>query len=184
MGQDEDSPSLSLEFLVEEAMWLEALPPVKALAERGARAALSALPDEALHDLLKVPSALEVGVVLCADERSAELNSAYRGKSGPTNVLSFEGDLEPSPDDPAAALHLGDLVITLGLVQREAKAQGTPLADHFTHLVVHGLLHLCGYDHEDPEEAEEMEALEISILASLSIENPYAERELLLEKTK
>ena len=100
---------------------------------------------------------------------SAALNRQFRGKVGPTNVLSFPFDAPPQvPSD-----HLGDLVICAPVVEAEAGEQGKPVQHHWAHMLVHGILHLQGYDHLTPEEAEEMETLEARLLALLDIENPY-----------
>ncbi len=121
--------------------------------------------------LLHLDESCELSIRLVDSEESAELNSSYRGKSGPTNVLSFPFE-SPVPMEPRL---LGDLVICVPVVEREALEQNKKLNDHWAHLVVHGCLHLLGYDHIDDEEAEEMEALEISILDTLDIDNPYQE---------
>jgi probable rRNA maturation factor len=98
------------------------------------------------------------------------LNETYRHRSGPTNVLSFPIDDSPDLDLPL----LGDLVICAPLVMREAHEQQKPAMAHWAHLTVHGILHLLGYDHEVPREAEIMEGLEAEILAALGYADPYA----------
>lgn len=103
------------------------------------------------------------------DQESRSLNLAYRGKDKPTNVLSFPFELPPGVDEP----HLGDLVICVPVVENEAKDQGKPLQAHYAHMLVHGLLHLQGYDHQTDDEATQMETLEIEILRQLGYENPY-----------
>ncbi|MCL6618529.1 MAG: rRNA maturation RNase YbeY [Thermomonas hydrothermalis] len=101
------------------------------------------------------------------------LNRHYRGKDYATNVLSFPAELpEGLPDDIRLPL-LGDLVLCAPVIAREAKEQGKPLNAHYAHLTVHGCLHLLGWDHEDPREAEAMEQLEREILAGLGIPDPY-----------
>jgi probable rRNA maturation factor len=116
----------------------------------------------------------ELSIRVVDSEESAELNSSYRGKSGPTNVLSFPFD-SPVPMEPRL---LGDLIICVPVVEREAIEQNKVLNNHWAHLVVHGCLHLLGYDHIEDDEAEQMEALEISILQTLDIDNPYQETAL------
>jgi probable rRNA maturation factor len=113
----------------------------------------------------------EVAIRIVDEAESAELNAAYRHKSGPTNVLSFPFEV---PEGVPNAL-LGDLVICAGVVEREAGEQGKPLEAHWAHMVVHGLLHLQGYDHVEDSEAEAMEAEEIAILSGLEFPNPYEE---------
>jgi probable rRNA maturation factor len=117
-------------------------------------------------------SASEACVALSSDEQVARLNAAYRGKPGPTNVLSFPAR-SAAPTAIAQTRFLGDLVLAAGTVSREAAGLGLPLAHHLQHLVVHGLLHLLGYDHETDAEAQVMEALEVRILARLGIASPY-----------
>lgn len=103
---------------------------------------------------------------------SAELNSRYRNRASATNVLSFPFEDPPGVDTEI----LGDLVICAPLVQREADEQHKSVEAHWAHLLVHGVLHLCGYDHIDAVQAEEMEALETSILTGLGYSPPYDEQ--------
>ncbi len=127
---------------------------------------------------------LTVCVMGCDDARMAELNGDFRGKVGPTNVLSWpdehlssdiEGGMPAQPTAGTAAepQSLGDIAIAFDTCMREANVAGKPPADHVTHLVVHGLLHLIGYDHERDRDAARMEAAEVAILASLGISDPY-----------
>jgi probable rRNA maturation factor len=104
-------------------------------------------------------------------DESADLNSRYRGKAGATNVLSFPFIV---PEGVVTEL-LGDLVLCAPLVEEEAAVQGKPTEAHWAHLTVHGVLHLQGYDHQSPAEAEIMEAKEVAILAQLGYPNPYEE---------
>lgn len=112
----------------------------------------------------------ELTVRLVDDSESQALNRDYRGKDRPTNVLSFPFEAPPGIDLPL----LGDLVISHPVMRREAQEQHKPLVDHYAHLVIHGTLHLLGYDHIDEAEAEIMEALERSVLEGLGIPDPYA----------
>lgn len=119
--------------------------------------------------LVEVEENCELSIRIVDDVESAELNEAYRGKVGPTNVLSFPFE-SPIPIEPRL---LGDLIICVPVVEKEAIEQNKALSAHWAHMVVHGCLHLLGYDHIEDDEAEKMEALEVSILESLHIANPY-----------
>ena len=116
----------------------------------------------------------EVTVRLVDAAESQELNCTYRGKDKPTNVLSFPFECPPGIELPL----LGDLVICRQVVEQEAQEQGKPLMAHWAHMVVHGSLHLLGYDHIEDEEAEEMEALEIEFMQTLGFDNPYQDDEI------
>jgi len=135
----------------------------EALFRRAAEAAFSAAPPRA-H------GRYQVTLVLVGDEEMRSLNRTWRGKDSATNVLSF-----PADDAIAEPGFLGDVVLAYGTVAREAREQSIPLSDHAAHLVVHGTLHLLGFDHADDKQAEEMERLEREALATLGIADPYAE---------
>lgn len=128
-------------------------------------------------DFMKVLAPLEVNVLLTNNASVQELNKHFRGYDQPTNVLSFcgldEQDDPWAPSKTGTHLILGDIAIAYETVVAEAKAQDKKFDDHLTHMIVHGLLHLLGYDHENDDEAEEMEGFEVSILKSFNIENPY-----------
>jgi len=113
----------------------------------------------------------EIVVRIVGIEESAELNSYYRAKQGPTNILSFPFEA-PDIDGFESAL-LGDLVVCAPVLAAEAEQQGKPLLDHWAHIIIHGVLHLLGYDHIDEADAEEMENKEIVFLQQLTIRNPY-----------
>ena len=150
-----------IEVEIEDDAWTSSPPDAAAIAERAGQAVLD--------ELEPTDDGEESGVVvlLTSDEAVAELNQRFRGKAGPTNVLSF-----PAPANPEN--HLGDVALAHGVCAREAAEQGKTLDQHLAHLVVHGVLHLLGYDHETDGEAEAMEALERSILESLGVPDPYA----------
>lgn len=121
-----------------------------------------------------------ITVRITGERESARLNQTYRHTNGPTNVLSFPFDYPPGmpvePDDPAQSVSLlGDLVICAPLVIREAQAQGKLIQAHWAHLLIHGILHLLGYNHNTVHQAAEMEQLEIDLLAGLGFTNPYIE---------
>jgi probable rRNA maturation factor len=150
---------------IEAPGWRRRLPAVERLVRRAAGAALLAARPRGRRG----PAATgELCIVLADDRLQRRLNRAFRGPDKSTNVLSFEG--APEGSHPA---NLGDVVLALGTIAREAKAQDKRLADHVTHLVVHGVLHLMGYDHEKESKALRMERLETRILAGLGIADPY-----------
>ncbi|TLY48015.1 MAG: rRNA maturation RNase YbeY [Gammaproteobacteria bacterium] len=111
----------------------------------------------------------QVNIRLISKKESTELNSRYRHKKGPTNILSFP--FEPPPGISSA--FLGDLVVCAALVNQQAKQQGKTRLEHWAHLIIHGCLHLIGYDHIHEKDANKMEALEIQLLKELGYENPY-----------
>ena len=115
----------------------------------------------------------EIALMGCDDARIATLNQDFRGKPTPTNVLSWPASETPPMQGGVPEIELGDIAIAYETCQREATEKGVSVQDHVTHLVIHGILHLLGYDHISDEEAEEMETLEIKALAKLGIGNPY-----------
>ncbi|MEQ8266248.1 MAG: rRNA maturation RNase YbeY [Parvibaculum sp.] len=122
--------------------------------------------------------AAELCIVLADDALVAKLNKAYRGKEGPTNVLSFPAAEMPDTGAPEAVFEgasplLGDVVLARETIAREAAEQNKTFADHLSHLIVHGVLHLLGHDHLENDAAEEMEALERDILEDLGVADPY-----------
>lgn len=114
-----------------------------------------------------------VATVLTDDQRIQELNLAYRKKDKPTNILSF-----PDGEDDDGEIYLGDLILAFETIKRESEEQKKQINDHLKHLLIHGFLHLLGYDHIQEQEAEEMEALEIEILTSIGIKNPYIDQKI------
>lgn len=117
----------------------------------------------------------EVSVVLADDDFVHILNRDYRGKDCPTNVLSFENAVKPPKGQPWMA---GDIIVAYQTVVREARAQGKSFAAHLAHLLIHGTLHLQGYDHLTSRQAKSMESLEIKIMERLGYDNPYLHTEL------
>ncbi|HJU19381.1 MAG TPA: rRNA maturation RNase YbeY [Stellaceae bacterium] len=147
--------------------WQAACPAAAALVRAAARQTL------ALAHRRPAPEAcVELALVLTGDAEQRSLNRRYRGRDAPTNVLSFPAGASALPGMP---LLLGDVVLAFETVAREAEEQHKPLSDHLRHLVVHGVLHLLGYDHEEKTEARRMEALEIAILRRLGVPDPYRE---------
>ena len=133
--------------------------------ERWARRALEECPGECRD------AEADLTVRIVGREEGRQLNERFRGASAPTNVLSFPFDLPPGA--PALPGELGDVVLCAPVVNREARAQGKPRGDHWAHLVVHGVLHLLGYEHGTPREAQRMEGLERHVLARFGIPDPY-----------
>lgn len=150
----------------------EAIDGLEALVRAAARAAAEAVP-AASGDAAR----LEVSLLLTSDREIAALNAAYRGRKGATNVLSFPqaipAEAEADAGGPEPARLLGDIVLAYETIECEAREAGKVMKEHIAHLVVHGMLHLFGYDHEEDAEAEEMEGLETRILGGLGIADPY-----------
>jgi len=157
-------PEIVLDLSIEAGDWSQ-----EPNLERLCRAAV----DAALAETgLQPASMTELSILFTDDAHIQSLNAQWRAKDKPTNVLSFPA-FAPNKSGPLPPM-LGDIVLAADTVKREAVLEGKPLDHHITHLVVHGLLHLIGYDHETDEDAEEMEALEKRILARLAIPDPYA----------
>jgi probable rRNA maturation factor len=156
--------SLIIEARVDCAGW-NALPGLETMAAESLQAALDESGDILTEDA-------EVSLLFCDDAQIRDLNCKYRGHDKPTNVLSF-----PGPEPIETAHVLGDIAIAHETVAREAQEQGKTLGQHCRHMIVHGFLHLLGYDHEDEGEAEAMEAMEIRILKRFGVDSPYRELE-------
>jgi probable rRNA maturation factor len=141
-------------------------------------AAEAAVAESAFPQLAGSERPVELSIRLTSDSEVKALNARWRGKDKPTNVLSFP-QLEPEELDsiaPGPELMLGDIVLARGVCEREAHEKGVSLEEHATHLLVHGTLHLLGYDHQDDGSAEEMETREVRALARLGISDPYEVR--------
>ncbi|MDA8230825.1 MAG: rRNA maturation RNase YbeY [Magnetospirillum sp.] len=163
---------------IEHPAWAEALPDVAGLCRRAAAATFAVAAGEAVAG-----RPAEISVVLADDSLVQGLNRDWRGKDRSTNVLSFAAlDGDDAPVVPGAPLLLGDVVLAFETCAAEAEREGKPLADHLSHLVAHGVLHLLGFDHEgDDADAEEMEAMEVAVLAGLGIPDPYAPDDTIAE---
>ena len=139
-------------------------------------AATAAIAESAFPGLAEGPRAVEISVRLAGDEEVRLLNAQWRGKDKPTNVLSFpmaEGAELASAADEGPELMLGDIILAHGVCGREAADKAVPIERHAAHLLIHGTLHLLGYDHSDDGQAADMEAREVRALARLGIADPY-----------
>ncbi len=163
---------MSVDIIWEDPRWQDA-----GLQELATRACAEVLSHLGLEGA-------EVAVLACDDARIAELNGAFRAKGQPTNVLSWPSEeraaevagevpVPPEPEFPGAPIELGDIAISYDTCLREAHEQGKAFAAHVTHLMVHGTLHLLGYDHIDDKDAALMERLEVEILGKMGISDPY-----------
>ena len=144
------------------------------------RAASAAIEESAFPQLLNAARPVELSIRLTSDAEVRALNAEWRGKDKPTNVLSFplaEADELDGAEMPGPELMLGDIVLARGVCAAEAADKAIPLEAHAAHLVVHGTLHLLGYDHLDDEAAEDMEAREVRALARLDLADPYGDRD-------
>lgn len=177
---DSDS-SPSIEVAVGNGAWRTTVTDPELLAQGAAKAALRD-PDALLPARPGGPGGLAVGPVevsirLTDDAEVRELNRLYRGQDKPTNVLSFPGDDRSSPLLPGQPLMLGDVIVALETTMAEARAMRLPVEAHLAHLIVHGVLHLGGHDHQDDAEATCMEAIETRVLAGLGHADPHAPTE-------
>jgi probable rRNA maturation factor len=145
-----------IDIEVEDQAWAAALANAEDLAREAAAAART------------LTGGGDIVVLLTDDESVRTLNARFRGQDKATNVLSF-------PAAPMPGAPLGDIALAFGVCQAEARARNKPLADHLRHLVIHGVLHLAGYDHQDEREAARMEGIERDLLAAMKIPDPYAE---------
>ena len=146
-----------IDLIIEDEAWETAAPGLEAIARACQAAALRLEP--------RLDG--EIALLVTSDEAMCALNNRFRGKDAPTNVLSFPSD---GPEG-----FLGDIALARETCAREAADKGIALGDHAAHLIVHGMLHLIGYDHQEPGEADEMERRESEILASMGIADPYAD---------
>ncbi|MGB0504693.1 MAG: rRNA maturation RNase YbeY [Pikeienuella sp.] len=160
--------TLAIEFNIEDEAWSNAAPWYREVALRAAGTAIAATG--------LTPQNVEISALLCGDERIADLNSAFRGKPTPTNVLSWPAHEATPENAPTLAPDgfLGDIALARETVETEAKAQHLTVENHFAHLFAHGVLHLLGYDHETDADAEVMEGLESQAMAKMGIKDPYA----------
>lgn len=154
---------IELTLILEQERWTGVLPEHEDFSIK--------ICNKTLSFLGKDPGTYAVSVVLADDPFVQQYNLQYRGKNKPTNVLSFPADTPEHFEDNVD--NLGDILISLSTLEREALEQKKKFQDHYTHMLTHGILHLLGYDHITDEQAEEMESLEINILQTLGVNNPY-----------
>lgn len=164
---------MPIDILIEDKRWTALN--LEALANRAAAAALVQVGLD--------PETCEISLLACDNSRISVLNAEFRGKPVPTNVLSWPAEDRAAPNaghcpprpvpDPTGEVALGDIAISYDTCAREAEAQAKPMRDHVTHLIVHGLLHLLGYDHVRDADATLMEGLEVEILGRLGLDDPY-----------
>ncbi len=183
MSEEPPSSSAEIAIVVQDSAWREALKDAAEVARRAARAALrqrcgatqgSGEFDAPQRDRPVVAS--ELTVVLADDRLLRRLNREYRGQDRATNVLSFAGLDAPLGVRPEMPRLLGDVILARETIFREARAQNKAPSEHLSHLVVHGVLHLLGFDHETETQAETMETVECAVLAGLGIADPYRAR--------
>lgn len=164
-------PFYDIEVLVKNPGWKKDLPEYEKICRTACTAALNS------RELYQHASDTEISIMLTNNKEIQKLNKTFRKINKPTNVLSFPSEnLTPSLMSnlkTSSPLVLGDIILALETIKKEAKEQGKKLENHVTHLIAHSTLHLLGYDHEKSEDAEIMEALEIRILEELGIANPY-----------
>ena len=129
---------------------------------------------QANFDRLTAETATQMTVRIVEQDEMTELNQQYRQKAGPTNVLSFPFEAPPGMPADLVVPELGDVVVCAAVVMREAAEQGKTPTAHWAHMIVHGTLHLLGYDHIQDSDAQKMESLEIAALSKLGYENPYS----------
>ncbi len=166
MSDDPGSTSLEIAVIARDPLWRDAEPRFEDLARQAAEAVFC-------HDGARrgLDGQVEASIVLADDALVRDLNRTYRHQDRPTNVLSFSNNGQRQ--GITGPCLLGDVILARETVLREARDQGKSVAEHMCHLVVHGLLHLLGFDHDEAPQAERMEAVEVAILAGIGIDNPY-----------
>ena len=168
----------SLDIIVEEEAWKTKFDDVEDQAYSVLQASLSFLNENDLGFEGWDNKSVVIGLSLSNNDAVQKLNFEFRGKDKPTNVLSFANIDDECFENEFLAedvIELGDIIMAIETLEDEANIKGISLKAHFSHLLVHGILHLFGYDHQDDDEADEMESIEIDILKNLGIVNPYEE---------
>ncbi len=170
--------AIQIDLSIEDSRWegleLGAWPDLQALCEAAIAAALQ-------HVRTKLAKNTELSILFASDSEIRELNRNWRQQDKPTNVLSFPA---VTPDKLKKTPVLGDLALAFETIEKEALADEKRFRDHTSHLIIHGFLHILGFDHQTVSDAERMEAVEIAALASLNITNPYANTDLLTSQSQ
>ena len=168
----------NLTITINEPGWEKQIPGLRQLADNVLANALEYVKANEEIDFLNTQKPVNINLCLSNDDEVHALNRDFRGMDKPTNVLSFATIDDPDFDmdtELFGEVELGDIIIALETMQREAAKKQISLHDHFCHLFTHGILHLLGFDHIEDEEAEHMENFEINILKRLNIKNPYGD---------
>lgn len=169
---------LSLNIEIEESGWESSLPDISALSKRVMSQTFEYVQSHDEIDFLAFDKPTIINLALSNDESVRHLNAQFRNMDKPTNVLSFANIDDENFDNDIQTfdeIELGDIMIALETMQREAAELNISLQHHYCHLLTHGFLHLLGFDHMEDEEAEYMETFETAILQQMNIQNPYAE---------
>lgn len=164
---EETPPEFITDIIIKDTRWNSAIDNCEHFASTLSKAVFK-------H--LRITNSTEISVLFTSDAAIQILNRDYRGKDKPTNVLSFaqnEDCDDPLFSIPGEPKHIGDIILAYETIHREAEEQNKSLENHLSHMIIHGTLHLLGYDHEDDEEANIMQDLEIKILSGQGIKNPY-----------
>lgn len=169
---------IDLNVEVEDEQWEKALPDVLDLSYDIFEVFFPYINDEFDFEIFELEKLFIFNVLLSNDAHIQQLNKDFRSKDAPTNVLSFAN--MDSPDfsqeiEKTEEVELGDIILGFETCQKEALELGVELKEHFSHLLIHGFLHLLGFEHQEAEDAEEMESIEVEILSKLNIKNPYEE---------
>lgn len=168
----------NLNLIIDTPQWNEALPSVEEISSTVMELTLSYVKEKENIDFLELGKPICFNLSLSDDASVQKLNAEFRQLDKPTNVLSFANIDDETFENiitDSEIIELGDIIIALETMQREASAKKISLHNHFCHLLTHGILHLLGFDHQDDDEAEYMEDFEINILRKMNINNPYEE---------
>lgn len=168
--------NLNLTIIEEDSRWLTAIEDMECISNKIVEVTHAFLVEHEKIDLLNNGKILNLNLALDNDENVHELNKQYRNIDKPTNVLSFaniDNDDFLQECETFDDIDLGDIIIAFETMQKEAEIKSIPLRWHFSHLFIHGILHLLGFDHQNDDDANYMESLEIKILKELNIPNPY-----------